>query len=262
MKPLDLKTCIERPPAPTEFVWPGFPAGTIGALVGPAGVGKSVLALEAAIGVAAAGTGAGLAGLAPRRAGRVVYFAAEDRAGVLARRVYVTCKQLRSRDALTAVIDNLVLLPIIGRDFNILNDADLRQIVDLCGDARLIVLDALPRFHRTESNEGTDQRQISQTLAYIAAHTAASILCLQRTSSSHAAAALKEAATWSAAMAPMTALEAPRYFHEPGMSVHDARRHYVRLDIAGNPYAAEAPTLWYRRSEGGVLRPVTLTQRA
>ena len=52
---MDMRYCFESNPPSLDFIWPGFLAGTTGALVSAGGVGKSYLILQAAMAVAAAG---------------------------------------------------------------------------------------------------------------------------------------------------------------------------------------------------------------
>lgn len=49
---IDLLSAFRLPPPELDFVWPGFLAGTVGALVAPGATGKSFWALEAAMSIA------------------------------------------------------------------------------------------------------------------------------------------------------------------------------------------------------------------
>ena len=49
---IDLMWAFENEPPPLDFIWPGFLAGTVGALVAPGATGKSYWALEAAMCIA------------------------------------------------------------------------------------------------------------------------------------------------------------------------------------------------------------------
>lgn len=257
MEPLDLKTCMDQPPAPVACVWPGFPLGAIGALVGPAGVGKSMLALEAAIAVAAGLPEADLPEFAPRVKGKVTYLAAEDNADVLSRRVFRVCQQVDSHQAIRAVIEKLAIIPMPTSPFSLLEETELSRIIDLCDNACLVVLDTLPGFHHLDYADGDYLNQVSRVLKYIAGHTGASILCLQREPLSDATRILREAATWSASMTAMSESESAR-LSDLGHPDPDLQRDFVRLDIAGNSFMAAPPTRWYRRNEHGVLRPAQL----
>lgn len=63
---IDVQAAFENDPPALDFVWPGFLAGTVGALVAPGGAGKSFWALEAAMAVAGGDApGSDLLGLGP-----------------------------------------------------------------------------------------------------------------------------------------------------------------------------------------------------
>ena len=47
---LDIMAAFTNEPPELDFIWPGFLAGTVGALVAPGATGKSFFALEAAMG--------------------------------------------------------------------------------------------------------------------------------------------------------------------------------------------------------------------
>lgn len=49
---IDISQAFEVLPPPIDFIWPGFIAGTVGALVAPGATGKSYWALQAAMSVA------------------------------------------------------------------------------------------------------------------------------------------------------------------------------------------------------------------
>ncbi|MCF5935882.1 helicase RepA family protein, partial [Xanthomonas perforans] len=49
---IDVLAAFECEPPVLDFIWPGFLAGTVGALVAPGATGKSFWALEAAMSIA------------------------------------------------------------------------------------------------------------------------------------------------------------------------------------------------------------------
>ena len=53
MMRLDILDALENAPPSLDFIWNGFVAGTVGALVAPGGAGKSFRALQFAMSVAA-----------------------------------------------------------------------------------------------------------------------------------------------------------------------------------------------------------------
>ncbi|QDJ39774.1 AAA family ATPase [Bordetella hinzii] len=110
---IDLRAAFDNEPPLLDFVWPGFLAGTVGALVAPGATGKSFWALEAAMSIACAVAGGDLVGIAPERAGRVVYFAGEDPEVALVRRIHAIGLHL-NQQAREAIAQNLTLEPIMG----------------------------------------------------------------------------------------------------------------------------------------------------
>jgi len=67
---VDVGYRFETPPPDLDFVWPGFLAGSVGALVAPGATGKSFWALEAMMSIACSVAGGDLAGLNPEKSGR------------------------------------------------------------------------------------------------------------------------------------------------------------------------------------------------
>jgi regulatory protein RepA len=116
---IDIMNAFQQEPAPLDFVFPGFLAGTVGALIAPGATGKSFWALEAAFAVAAAVAGADLIGLNPGATGRVVYLAAEDPQVVIEHRLHALGGHLAPA-AREAVAERLVIEPLVGKRLNIM----------------------------------------------------------------------------------------------------------------------------------------------
>ncbi|WP_449757724.1 AAA family ATPase [Diaphorobacter aerolatus] len=66
---INVLAAFECEPPVLDFIWPGFLAGTVGALVAPGATGKSFWALEAAMSIACSVSGGDLVGLAPHTPG-------------------------------------------------------------------------------------------------------------------------------------------------------------------------------------------------
>lgn len=84
--PLDLQAAFTEPPKPIDFVLPGLPLGSVGALVSPGGAGKSMLALQLAMQIAG---GLDWLDLGKLEQGAVLYLPAEDPRPVLLQRLFV-----------------------------------------------------------------------------------------------------------------------------------------------------------------------------
>jgi RecA-family ATPase len=269
-----LKSFTEEPPE-LDFIWPGFLTGTVGALVAPGATGKSFWALEAAMAVACTVAGGDLVKLNPAKTGPVVYFAGEDPAPALIRRVHSIGKHL-DQPARQAISDNLILEPILGKRLNVMDQRHLGRMIEYCSGARLIILDTLSRIHQLDENSNGDMANLVGTLEHVAAHTGASVLYLHHVSKSSAkdgqgdqqqaargASALIDNARWCGFVSKMTESESERFSNRHGDKTpigNDKRGFYVRFGVSKQNYDATPLDQWYERREGGVLVPVELQE--
>lgn len=268
--PIDILSAFQNDPPELDFIWPGFLAGTVGALVAPGATGKSFWALEAAMSVACGVAGGDLVGIKPIKTGRVIYFAGEDPEAALIRRVHSVGKHLDqiSRNAIAA---NLFLEPIMGKQLDVINPAHLTQLIEYCSGARLIVLDTLSRIHTMDENSNGDMAKLVGTLEHLAASTGASVLYLHHVSkgstkegqgdqqqAARGASALIDNARWAGFVAKMTEKESETLSSGYGNPIGERRTFYVRFGISKQNYDATPLDQWYERQEGGVLTPVTL----
>jgi RecA-family ATPase len=274
---LNIMEAFQQEPPQLDFIWPGFLAGTVGALVAPGATGKSFWALEAAMAIACNVAGGDVANLKPRRTGRVVYLAGEDPEPALIRRVHAIGQHF-SQSAREAIADNLILEPIMGIRLDVMKKRHLASVVELCADARLIVLDTLSRIHTLDENSNGDMARLVATLEHVAARTGAAVLYLHHVSKGSAregqtdqqqaargASALIDNARWCGFVAKMTEDEAARYsdrIHDrnPKAIGSDRRGFFVRFGVSKQNYDATPLDQWYERREGGVLVPVDLVE--
>ncbi|APH56976.1 Replication protein A [Granulibacter bethesdensis] len=270
---IDLRAAFENEPPVLDFIWPGFLAGTVGALVAPGATGKSFWALEAAMSIACSVAGGDLVGLAPAHTGRVVYLAGEDPPPALVCRVHAIGQHL-NQQAREAVAENLILEPIMGKRPNVMDDRHLARIIEFCAGARLIVLDTLSRIHTLDENSNGDMARLVATLEHVAANTGASVLYLHHVSKGSAregqtdqqqaargASALIDNARWCGFVARMNEDEASRLSdHACGRQPigNDRRGYFVRFGVSKQNYNAAQLDRWYARQSGGVLLPVEL----
>ncbi|PPT97448.1 replication protein A [Xanthomonas arboricola pv. arracaciae] len=270
---IDLRAAFENEPPALDFIWPGFLAGTVGALVAPGATGKSFWALEAAMAIACSAAGGDLVGLAPACAGRVVYFAGEDPEVALVRRIHAIGQHL-NQQARENIAENLIIKPVMGTLMNVLDDAQRAALIKFCSGARLIVLDTLSRIHDRDENSNGDMAKLVATLEHIAARTGASVLYLHHVSKGSAregqtdqqqaargASALIDNARWCGFVAKMTEDEAKSlsdraYDRQP--IGKDRRGFFVRFGVSKQNYDATPHDQWYQRRDGGVLLPVEL----
>lgn len=270
---IDLHAAFESEPPTLDFIWPGFLAGTVGALVAPGATGKSFWALEAAMAIACSVAGGDLVGLSPTRAGRVVYYAGEDPEVALVRRIHAIGQHL-NKQARGAIVENLILKPVMGTLMNVLDDVQRADLISFCSGARLIVLDTLSRIHDRDENSNSDMAKLIVMLEHIAACTGASVLYLHHVSKGSAreggtdqqqaargASALIDNARWCGFIAKMTEKEAKslsdqEFSRQPIGG--DRRGFFVRFGVSKQNYDAIPIDRWYKRYDGGVLVPVRL----
>ena len=270
---IDVLAAFECEPPVLDFIWPGFLAGTVGALVAPGATGKSFWALEAAMSIACNVSGGDLVGLAPARTGRVVYLAGEDPPPALVRRIHAIGQYL-GHAARQAIAENLALEPIMGKRLNVMDEAHLRRVIEYSAGARLIVLDTLSRIHALDENSNGDMARLVAVLEQVAATTGASVLYLHHVSKGSAregqtdqqqaargASALIDNARWCGYVARMTEDEAKRLSdrtHDRQPIGKERRSYFVRFGVSKQNYDATQLDRWYLRHAGGVLVPVDL----
>ena len=272
---IDILSAFSNEPPELDFIWPGFLAGTVGALVAPGGAGKSFFALEAAMSIACSVAGGDVVDLKPQHTGgRVIYLAGEDPQPALVRRVHAIGQHL-NQSARGAIAENLTLLPIMGKRLDLMSEAHLRHVINYSSGARLIVLDTLSRIHSLDENSNGDMARLLATLEHVAATTGASVLYLHHVNKGSAregqtdqqqaargASALIDNARWAGYVAKMTEQEAERLTDLGfGRSAIGYRRGlFVRFGISKQNYDATPLDRWYQRHSGGVLLPVELQE--
>lgn len=270
---INITAAFDNEPPQLDFIWPGFLAGTVGALVAPGATGKSFWALEAAMSVACSVAGGDILNLNPKRTGRVVYLAGEDPEPALIRRVHSIGQYLNSSSR-EAIAENLILEPVMGRRLNVMNNQYLASLIKFCIGVRLIVLDTLSRIHNLDENSNGDMARLVATLEHVAASTGASVLYLHHVNKGSAregqtdqqqaargASALIDNARWCGYVANMTEDEARRLSDhtDARQSVgNDRRGFFVRFGVSKQNYCITPQDHWYERRDGGVLMPVEL----
>jgi RecA-family ATPase len=270
---IDIMAAFEQQPPALDFVLPGFLAGTVGALVAPGATGKSFFALEMAMAVAGHGSPrADLVGVYPSRAGKVVYYAAEDPTPALVGRIHAIGQHL-PQETRTAIAQGLVVEPVVGSRLNLMDEKHLQQVIASTTGARLVILDTISRLHTLDENSNGDMAALLSSIEYAAVQTGASFLFLHHVSkaasrdgqldqqqAARGASALTDNARWGAYVAKMTESEADRLSDRLDRVPigEERRRHFLRFGVSKQNYSAMPTDRWYQRKEGGVLLPVEL----
>lgn len=258
---LSLYDAFTREPETLDFCLPGLLVGTIGALVAPGATGKTLWALQAAVTVAG---GPDLLELGPVPTGRVVCLSAEDPDALLARRFHTLGTHLSTAQR-GAVIENLDVYPLMGCGADVMAPAWRDWIRDVTRGVRLVVMDTLRRFHQLDENDSGQMAGLLGYLESVCRDNATTFLYLHHLSKAGAAnggteqqasrgsSVLTDNARLQMNMMVMSRKEAEEY----GVD-EEQRRYFAKLTYSKVNCCEPLPERWYRRQEGGVLRPATL----
>lgn len=219
--------------------------------------------------VACAAPDGDLLDLTPSRNGQVLYLAGEDPVPALIRRVHAIGAHLPPA-ARAAIAANLVLEPIMGTGFNIMAHESFTTLEIRTKGYRLIVLDTLSRIHQLDENSNGDMSRLIARLECLAASTGVAVLYLHHASKGSArdgqldqqqaargASALIDNARWCGYVARMSEDEANTWGVE-----HSQRGYFIRYGTSKANYGDESmQERWFRRHEGGILKPAVLERQ-
>lgn len=253
-------------PYPLDFVLPGFLSGTVGALVSPGGMGKTMFALELAT---AAATGYDLVSFtqfAPEwkfKPYPVVYLSLEDPAEILVNRLKAISEYIGT-DHKQQLLTNLKIGSLIGHPMDLKTTEGCRQLKTLADGARLVVLDTFRRFHSGDENSAKEMSDVLAGLEALCAETHCSILILHHTSktgaqefsdiaqASRGSSVLSDNVRFQMNLSGIPAATAKKN----GISKTTARQ-YVQLTYSKVNYGGEFADQWYVRGDDGVLISVS-----
>ncbi|MHC9396107.1 helicase RepA family protein, partial [Serratia ureilytica] len=234
-------------------------AGTVGALVSPGGAGKSMLALQLAAQIAG---GPDLLEVGELPTGPVIYLPAEDPPTAIHHRLHALGAHLSAEER-QAVADGLLIQPLIGSLPNIMAPEWFDGLKRAAEGRRLMVLDTLRRFHIEEENASGPMAQVIGRMEAIAADTGCSIVFLHHASkgaammgagdqqqASRGSPVLVDNIRWQSYLSSMTSAEAEEWGVDD-----DQRRFFVRFGVSKANYGAPFADRWFRRHDGGVLKP-------
>lgn len=267
-----------RPPR-LDYVMPGLLASTVGLMVGPGGVSKTMLALQIGIAMATGtpllGGLVGPVGNTPQQAAPVVLVLAEETALVVWHRLYAIFREQVFPDdrepdnVFGLLVRNLRIYALeSGSQVNLLgpNFEPTRAGEDLCktcDGARLVILDPVRNFHSADENDSTAMSALMRHVAGYAAWTGAAWLLVHHSSRASAlggyggsadagrgSTVLTNAARWQLNLSRPSP-EAMRRLKLPPDELHN----YVLLDIPKANYSPAARTMVLARSATGVLSP-------
>lgn len=265
IKPLDLRTMLQTEPEPLDMVLHGLVKGTIGSLVSPGAMGKSVFTIQIALQIA---TGRDMLGLGELKHGRVVIFAGEDPPQVLHHRLYAICRHFCFTPAeIEAAAKNVTIFPTVGKSIDILNKHVMSGIMAITVGARLFIFDTLSRFHGLDENKAEDAKRIMGALEELAHRQGAACIFPHHVSKAAVAGGMTDLqqaargssvfvdnARWASFLAVMTKEEA-----EKRQVPESDRTKFVRWNISKQNYSAPISDLWLERKNGGVLVPANFS---
>lgn len=271
MTPIDLTAAFLTKPAPLDFVLPGLVAGTVGVVVSPGGVGKSMLMLESALSIGIGEDVGGIWGEAPHR-GRVLYLAGEDPKEVLERRLHALGYMLRDGQDDSAA-EMVEILPAYGMGIKVADASPVGIVPSRSWEilekyltenpCRLLILDTLNRLLGgiSENDSGAMGAVLSiieQTCrktgcAVVIVHHANKASMSSGTGTEQHAArgssAITDNARWQVNLTTMSKDEA----ETRGIEDDAERRGWVRLDLAKVNYGPPIAERWLRRGLSGEL---------
>ena len=282
---LDIRRALNTPPPTPDFVLPGLPTGTVGALIAPGATGKTLLLLQMCVALAT-GTpvlggalfpGAGEVSPAPAK---VVLVVAEETADIMHARLHAAVGELitRLRPGLFGDIpledrlaEHLHLYPLAGR-FRMLLDGGLLDpreeglaaLRELSRDARLVVIDPLRQFHAGDENDAWVMTHLVQNLQALMSGGKGAILLAHHTNkwstvngqgdkagAARGSASLTDAVRWQLNLSALDEDLA----HAHGIR-SDELRHHVRVDLAKSNYLPPQAPVVLRRGAGGAFTAV------
>lgn len=276
---IDIAAAFRTEPPPLDWTLPGLVSGTVGVLVAPGGIGKSMLMLQTAMSIAAgrdlfAIWGSGGAAT-PIMRGPVLIVAAEDTRDVLERRLHDIGKELSPEDQ-AAVCARLRLHVSHGRRFSLaqqspdgLAETEAVRELENCIEAmpekpRLIVIDTLNRcLGSANENTAADMGFVLSVVERICGRYGCAALIVHHATKSSATSGGGQAQSASRGSSAITD-NARCQFNLSTLSRDQARdfqitcdvemKSWVRLDLTKANYCAPRATSWLHRGENGVLR--------
>jgi regulatory protein RepA len=275
--PLDIRASLAVNAPVLDFVLPGLTAGSVGTVVGPGGVGKTMLLTQLGVAIAT-GSPVFETPLTPRSApARVVLIAAEESSDILRIRLHAITKwaniQRQKSSAPTVAADsdfaallekNLLLVPAAGQSVGLVKNGETTDFFEtlckFCAGTRLIIIDPLRRLHDGDENSSSAMTHIVQILEALAKHTGAAVIAAHHVgkgaiftgatelaAASRGSSALTDAVRWQVNLSGMTEKVAQKH------RLSGQHKSYACLDFAKANYIAPEPTMWFERLEGGVL---------
>lgn len=247
--------------APLDFIFDGFLAGSVGAIVSPGGLGKSFLGIELCVGLAAQDLLE--FDLPTSSSNKTMYLTAEDPLSILEHRA-ASVLNFISEDKQDALFKNVLIQSFHGVAPYLVNENGERNepLIEWFktllteNSARLLVIDTLRKFHRGDENSSGDMTILTQVLDEIASETRCGILFLHHVNkagsgeqtASRGSSALVDNIRYQLNLVAMTENEEKMFGLE-----NEARHNFVKVLGTKANYTNNKGTKWLQRGKGGVL---------
>lgn len=273
---MDIQQVLTTPRPALDYVLPGLLAGTVGAIIGPGAMGKTMLltqiACAMATGLPPLGGVLGLSGSAPVK---VVLFLAEESSLIMHHRLHCIFAQLATasnvadkKGMFELLHRNLKLFPLAGQSGMVKLEpgaTNFDEVVAICQEARLVAFDPLRRFHDGDENQSKDMTPVVGQAERLACETGAAVLVSHHTNraailngmgdqvtASRGSTALSDNIRWQANLSAVKAEHAAKLGLKP--------KELVKLDSTKVNYAAPFdPVVLRRLPETGILVPAIST---
>jgi RecA-family ATPase len=168
---LDIKNVLMSKPEKLDFVLDGLLAGTVGALISPGGVGKSAYVLAKMKQVS--------------KQGRAVYLSLEDNIDMLKHRLHSLYNSSSEEEkGLILNPEKFLVSPLEDRVVKIEDDEWFSSIKEIATNSRILFIDTLRKFHRSNENDSGEMSFIIDRLSHIASTTGCAIVFVHHTSKS------------------------------------------------------------------------------
>lgn len=254
-----------------DWVLPGLPVGSVGAIVGPGGVGKSFLSIAIA---AVIGCGFEMGGnmFKSKNKGKVVIFFGEDPKEIVQDRLH-SFRNILNNDEIELFDVNVkivsghgIMCQLMGLHGNYGEFYDV--FLEAAKGARLLILDPFSRLHGADENDNSAMTRMLQILESISKKTGASILVIHHTgkmatsnfngemknqSASRGASALSSGLRWQVNMWIPNKKELS-YF---GVKEIESK-FFVKISLVKANYTRLIDDQWMQRGNNGVLQYVKL----
>jgi len=279
-EPMNILDAFTKEPPEPDFVFPGLLSGTVGSIISPGGVGKSFIALEAAIAVA---TGCDITGgifsSENQLTRKVLYLPAEDMSTIIQGRLHWLGKHLNS-DAHKAACSSITIHSLVGKipyiHTSSRDELDRKsakawasKLKELAEEHDLVIIDTLRRFHGCDENDGAAMTRLIQVLEEIAFETGTTFIFLHHTNkasltingdsqgAARGSGVLTDNGRWQLNLVVMSKKEANK------KKVKECdRRNYIRIVQSKVNYSSSQEDIWLQRSEHGVLIPAKLKKKS